>query len=85
LCYFEPSLTCPQRKLGVDKSLDELDLEVDVTPFIDPQVADKNGKLDDVVINTQGTAFVGKRVEAMSWNREAADKEPHVDLDVMCE
>ena len=66
-----------------DSSLDNLDLEVDVSPFVDTTLVTKDGNIGDNIIKSQAEVFVGKCVDFEAWDRDAADKQPSVDLNVM--
>lgn len=79
------TLTSPQRKLSVDSSLDGLDLEVDVAPFVDTSIVDEGGKVVDGILEAQAEVFVGKKVRYDDWDSATADREPSIDLTTMCE
>jgi len=74
-----------QRRLSVDPELEDMDLEAEVSPFVDSSMATKDGKIVDEIINSQAEVFVGKKVPFDEWIRDDADKEPNVDLNVMSE
>jgi len=70
--------------LSVDESLDNLDLEVDVSPFVDTDLV-RDGKPREDIIESQAEVFVGKKVRWKDWNAAQANQEPSVDLNVMSE
>jgi hypothetical protein len=73
------------RKLSTDKSLETIDLEVEASPLVDPNLVDENGNVLDNVINSQGEIFVGKKTRVEDYNTDTADQDPSVDLNVMSE
>jgi hypothetical protein len=62
--------------------LDDKDLEVDVAPFVDSTLV-KNGQVIPDIITSQAEVFVGKKSDFKDWDRDGADKEESVDLNVM--
>ncbi|KAL5083900.1 hypothetical protein Trisim1_000809 [Trichoderma cf. simile WF8] len=71
------------RKLSTDKTLKSVDLEVDVSPFVDPNLVKEDGTLLRDVINSQGEIFVGKKIPLEEYDLRTANDEPAVDLHVM--
>jgi hypothetical protein len=73
-------LTAIKRNVNDPDLQGKSDLEVDLSPFIDPSVLEpRNGR----VIDGHAEVFVGKKVPISEWDTDAANKEPSVDLNVM--
>ena len=79
----EDTVLNDKKKADVENNLDDKDLEVEVSPFVDSNMATSDGKIVNNIIEGQAEVFVGKKVPFDRWDRDAADREPSVDLNVM--
>ena len=61
---------------------DDVDLEVDVTPFISVSPEDMNSN-GDSFIEGQAETFIGMKLPILDWDTANTDALPHIDLHVL--